>query len=111
MPGRRYERRRICCAPRGTARAAKPWLPLGAGVNTGTTFVGMVSRGSESEFTALGDPINIAAHVMAQAGTGEVLVTDAAVTAAGLEPGGLERRHLSLKGTEADVVVMTAGAR
>ena len=46
---------------------------------------------------------------MAQAGTGEVLVTDAAVTAAGLEPGGLERRHLSLKGTEADVVVMTAG--
>jgi len=94
----------------GHGPGRKPWLPLGAGVNTGTTFVGMVSRGSESEFTALGDPINVAAHVMAQAGTGEVLVTDAAVTAAGLDPGGLERRHLSLKGTDADVVVMTAGA-
>lgn len=88
---------------------SEPWLPLGAGVNTGTTFVGMVSRGSESEFTALGDPINIAAHVMAQAGTGELLVTDAAVIAAGLDSSGLERRHLSLKGTGADVVVMRAG--
>jgi adenylate cyclase len=95
----------------GHGPGSEPWLPLGAGVNTGTTFVGMVSRGRESEFTALGDPINVAAHVMAQAGTGEVLVTEAAVTAAGLEPGGLERRHLSLKGTEADVVVMTAGTR
>jgi adenylate cyclase len=95
----------------GHGPGGEPWLPLGAGVNTGTTFVGMVSRGSESEFTALGDPINVAAHVMAQAGTGEVLVTDAAVTAAGFEPDGLERRHLSLKGTEADVVVMTVGAR
>ena len=94
----------------GHSPGTEPWLPLGAGVNTGTAFVGMVSRGSESEFTALGDPINIAAHVMAQAGTGEVLVTEAAVTAAGLEPGELERRHLSLKGTEADVFVMTAGA-
>jgi hypothetical protein len=48
---------------------------------------------------------------MAQAGTGELLVTDAAVTAAGLDAGALERRHLSLKGTEADVVVMTADAQ
>ena len=109
MPRLRYERRRTCCVPRGTARA----VSRGSRSAPGSTPARPSSawfHGSESEFTALGDPINVAAHVMAQAGTGEVLVTDAAVTAAGLELGGLERRHLSLKGTEADVVVMTAGA-
>jgi adenylate cyclase len=90
----------------GHGAGGEPWLPLGAGVNTGTTFVGMVSRGRDSEFTALGDPINIAAHVVTQAGPGEILATDAAASAAGLQVGALERRHLSLKGAQTDVVVV-----
>ena len=90
----------------GHGEAGEPWLPLGAGVNTGISFVGMVSSGQASEFTAFGDPINVAAHVASQAGTGEVLVTEAAVTAAGLDVDGLEHRHLSLKGSQADVVVV-----
>jgi adenylate cyclase len=82
------------------------WLPLGAGVHTGTTFVGMVSNGASSEFTAFGDPINVAAHLAAQAGPGEVLVTEDAMTQSELGTEGLERRHLSLKGlaTEAFVI-------
>jgi adenylate cyclase len=83
-----------------------PWVPLGAGVNSGTAFVGMVSRGDASEFTAFGDSINVAAHVAAQAGPGEILVTDAAAAAARLEIDGLERRHLSLKGHPTDAVVL-----
>ena len=90
----------------GHGGVGEPWLPLGAGVNTGTTFVGMVSSGQASEFTAFGDPINVAAHVASQAGTGEILVTEAAATAAGLEVDAFERRHLSLKGSQADVVVL-----
>jgi adenylate cyclase len=87
-----------------------PWLPLGAGVHTGTTFVGMVSNGSTSEFTAFGDPINVAAHLAAQAGPGEILVTDVAMVQAGLDTDGLEARHLSLKGhaTEAFVVPLSS---
>jgi len=89
-----------------------PWLPLGAGVHSGTTFVGMVSSGSTSEFTAFGDPINIAAHLAAQAGPGEILVTDDAMAQAGLDTDGLEARHLSLKGhaTEAFVVPLSSTA-
>lgn len=49
----------------GHAEPDGPWLPLGAGVHTGTAFVGMVSSGSSSEFTAFGDVINVAAHVAA----------------------------------------------
>ncbi len=55
-----------------------PWVPLGAGVHTGTAFVGVVGSDSTSDFTALGDPVNIAAHLASQAAIGEVLVTDRA---------------------------------
>jgi adenylate cyclase len=90
----------------GHAEPDGPWLPLGAGVHTGTAFVGMVSNGASREFTAFGDVINVAAHVAAQAAPGEVLVTDDAAAAAGLPMRELERRHLSLKGHAADVVVV-----
>ena len=83
-----------------------PWLPLGAGVHTGVAFVGMVSRGTSSDFTAFGDPINVAAHVAAQAAPGEILITDTAAAAAGLATVGLERRRLSLKGHEENTVVL-----
>jgi adenylate cyclase len=86
-----------------------PWLPLGAGVHTGVAFVGMVSRGPSSDFTAFGDPINIAAHVASQAAPGEILITDA-TSVAGLATDGL-RRHLSLKGHSMDVVVRTVPRR
>jgi adenylate cyclase len=90
----------------GYGSSEGPWLPLGAGVHTGEAFVGWVSRGEASEFTALGDTINVAAHLAAQAGPGEVLVTEA--VRAALEADGLERRHLSLKGHEVEAFVLRA---
>ena len=84
------------------------WLPLGAGVHTGTAFVGMVKRGTSSDFTAFGDTINVTAHLAAQAAPGEILVTTEAAAAAGLDTGGLERRHLDLKGHPMDAVVVRA---
>jgi adenylate cyclase len=90
----------------GHGAAEGPWVPLGAGVHTGTAFVGIVESGGVADFTALGDPVNIAAHLASQAAIGEVLVTDAAAAAAGLPDAGLERRHLSLKGHPVDVLVV-----
>jgi len=81
-----------------------PWVQLGAGVHTGPAFVGYVSRGESSEFTALGDTINIAAHLAAQAGPGEILVTEPVGAAIGIQR--LEPRHLSLKGHEVDAFVL-----
>jgi adenylate cyclase len=85
-----------------------PWVPLGAGVHTGRAFVGIVSSGGTSDFTALGDPVNVAAHLASQAAIGEVLVTDASASAAAVELDGLERRHLSLKGHPVDAIVIHA---
>jgi adenylate cyclase len=83
-----------------------PWVPLGAGVHTGTAFVGIVSSGGASDFTALGDPMNLAAHLASHAAIGEILVSDVAAAAAGM-PEGLDRRHVSLKGHPVDARVLT----
>jgi adenylate cyclase len=90
----------------GHGDEAGPWLPLGAGVHTGTAFVGVVSSGATTEFTALGDAINVAAHLAAQAGPGEILVTAAAATAAEIDTASLDRRDLSLKGHQVEAFVV-----
>lgn len=88
-----------------------PWVPLGAGVHTGRAFVGVVGSGASTDFTALGDPVNIAAHLASQASIGEVLVTTGSAAAAQLPLDGLERRHVSLKGHPVDTVVVRPGER
>jgi adenylate cyclase len=82
-----------------------PWIPVGAGVHTGEAFVGSVGPGADvAELTAIGDAVNVAARLASVAAPGEVLVSDAAFAAAGLE-GEPERRQLSLKGVSATVPV------
>jgi adenylate cyclase len=83
-----------------------PWAPLGAGVHAGRAFVGIVGEGASSDFTALGDPVNIAAHLASQAAVGEILLTDPVASGAGLLDDGLERRHVLLKGHPIDALVL-----
>ncbi|MGE5226493.1 MAG: adenylate/guanylate cyclase domain-containing protein [Planctomycetaceae bacterium] len=83
-----------------------PWIPIGAGVHTGTAFVGMVGTHDAQDFTALGDPMNVAAHLTSQAAAGEILITGATADGASLETAALERRHLSLKGHPIDAFVL-----
>jgi len=75
-----------------------PWIPVGAGVHTGTAFVGKVGEQNVNDITVLGDAANVAARLASQAGPGEILVSQAAFTAARLEPSNLEQRRLELKG-------------
>lgn len=84
-----------------------PWIPLGAGVHTGRAFVGLVSRGVVYEFTTLGDVPNVAAHLAAQAGPGEILLTEDVAATYSSER--LERRNLSLKGHPVDARVLLLG--
>jgi adenylate cyclase len=76
-----------------------PWLPVGVGVHTGPAFVGVVgNEASTMDFTALGDNVNIAARLASEAGPGEILISEAACSAAHLQIENLERRQLELKG-------------
>jgi adenylate cyclase len=84
-----------------------PWVPLGAGVHTGMAFVGIVVTESSADFTALGDPVNLAAHLASEASAGEVLVTDETLAGAGLSRDGFARRSVSLKGVRLEASVLS----
>lgn len=91
---------------------AGPWLPVGAGVNTGRAWFGAVGEGDHTELTALGDMVNVTARLAAAASAGEVLVTVASAQAARLDPA-LPRRALELKGKQdpTEVVSLHVGPR
>lgn len=90
----------------GHADPGGPWLPVGAGVNSGRVWFGAIGDGEHVELTALGDRVNVTARLASAAGAGEILVTTEAASAAGLDPT-LEPRSLELKGkAEATDVVM-----
>lgn len=82
-----------------------PWIPLGAGVHTGVAFVGsVVSDEGASDITVLGDVPNTTARLAGSAAVGEILISDAAYLAAGLDLGELETRQLELKGKSDSVL-------
>jgi adenylate cyclase len=81
----------------------EPWIPLGAGVHTGMSFVGTVGEGDAIDFTAVGDTLNTAARLMAAAGPGEIVISAAAADSAALDTAGLEHRSLELRGREQTV--------
>jgi adenylate cyclase len=82
-----------------------PWVALGAGVHTASVWYGTVGHGSHREVTAVGDAMNVTARLASAAAAGEILVTTAAASAAGLDPA-LERRELQLKGRTAPIDVV-----
>jgi adenylate cyclase len=84
-----------------------PWIPVGAGVNTGIAYVGSIGEGPDTELTAMGDVVNTTARLASVAAAGEILVTAPAAKAARLS-NDLEHRLLPLKGKSdpTDVVVL-----
>ena len=76
----------------GTREGA--WLDLGVAVNAGVAYVGNVGD-AVVDFTALGDPVNVAARMQGHAAGGELLVS------AGIDSDlatGAPRRTLQLRG-------------
>ena len=96
--GRAVEAARGMLKATGHGDAAGPWAPLGIGVHTGVAYVGVVGD-AVTDFTALGDNVNITARLASAASGGEILVSEAASTLAGLD-GSLETRQLSLRGRQ-----------
>jgi adenylate cyclase len=109
--GQKHARRAIEAARQilgvtGHGGPEKPWIPLGAGVHTGTAFVGSV--GSDEgmvDITVLGDAANTAARLSTSARQGEILISEAATDAAVIQTDNLEKRALELKGKSKTVTV------
>jgi class 3 adenylate cyclase len=91
-----------------------PPLLMGIGVNTGTVVAGTVGGGGRLEYTVVGDAVNVAQRLQAEAAGGEVLASLATVEAA--QPSSSWRAEsvgaLSVKGrtTTVDTARILAGA-
>jgi adenylate cyclase len=109
-PAQAVEAARDLLRATGHADDGGPWVPVGAGVHTGTVWFGTIGDDRHLEVTALGDAMNTTARLAAVAGTGEVLVSWATASAAGLDMD-LERRRLELKGKAemTEVVTLSVG--
>jgi adenylate cyclase len=81
-------------------------VPIGVGVHAGRAYVGAIGRaGRLVTISALGDTVNVAARLAAAAGPGEMLVSDDACQAAGVDGTDHMQRELALKGRSAPVTV------
>jgi adenylate cyclase len=89
-------------------------LHVGAGIATGETFVGNVGEGAVTDYTVLGDTVNVAARLEAAAASGEILVTEETYSYVKAEFPNAPGRELDLKGksepVRARVIIVGAKA-
>ncbi len=77
-----------------------PLFRVGIGVHTGTAYVGTVAgaEGTVTDIAAIGHDVNITARLSSAADAGEVLISEAAYAASGLDFDRLQPRRVELKG-------------
>ncbi len=84
---------------RGMSRLAPgEHLHLGAGIASGDAFVGNVGAGAVTDYTVLGDTVNVAARLQGAAASGEILVTDETYAHVASQFPNAPSRELELKG-------------
>jgi adenylate cyclase len=104
--GRDYVRRTVRVAQTLAAQMAQQGIPVGIGVHAGVAYFGALGTAEGlTEFSAIGDEVNTAARLAAQAAAGEIIVSEQALRKAGIDGSGLEARSLALKGVSAPVAV------
>jgi adenylate cyclase len=82
-----------------------PWLAMGVGVYAGMAYVGNVGAEGVMDFTALGDPVNVAARLQAIAGPGEMIVGEGVYDGFSAWPQ-RERRNVDVRGHSQSVPVI-----
>ncbi len=80
----------------GYGSGEEPFVEMGIGLDIGEAFVGNIGQRALYDFTAVGDVVNTASRLQAQAGGGEIVLSDR--VARGLPNPVGARVELALKG-------------
>ena len=91
----------------GYGSGGEPWLPVGIGVHAGPAYVGKVGSGTVNDFTALGDTINVAARLQAEAVAGEIVISESVYQEVATRYPDLKQRTVTLRGKNEPVSIRT----
>ena len=89
----------------GVGVQQEPWLPLGIGIHAGPAYVGKIGTDRINDFTALGDTVNVAARLQAEATAGEIVLSEAVYEGVADRYPDLEQKTLTLRGKEEPISV------
>lgn len=76
---------------------------VGIGINTGEAALGVLGSSNPDDFTAIGEPVNVAARLQGLAAAGEILLTEEAYRQVASRFPNAARRVLELKGVSRPV--------
>jgi len=101
-----YVRRTIEVAQKLLRVMEKQNIPVGIGVHSGVAYFGAIGTAEGlTDISAKGEEVNMTARLASKAGRGEIIVSEPALKAAGIDGNELESRSLELKGISEPVTV------
>jgi adenylate cyclase len=104
--GPEYVARTISVAQKLLGAMERQKIPVGIGLHSGIAYFGaMGAADGLTEISAIGDEVNLAARLASKAAPGEIIVSEQALKAAGIDGNTLELRTLELKGIREPVNV------
>lgn len=104
--GQDYVAKTITAAQNIARLMQKQEIPVGIGVHAGVAYFGaMGSTEGLVDISAIGEEVNMAARLASKAGTGEIIVSEAALAGTTIDATMLEARRLELKGLSEPVSV------
>lgn len=87
------------------SRKGRPRLSMGIGISLGDVFAGNIGSDRRLEYTVIGDAVNTAARLCAEAGPGEILIAEPLFRELATPPPGENLEPLPLKGKAQAVAV------
>ena len=91
----------------GYGSETDPWLDVGVGVQAGLAYVGNLGADGIVDFTALGDPVNVAARLQGIAEAGQIVMGEDVYQEVREQLPSLPEQTLEVRGKEEPVAVRT----
>ncbi len=101
-----YMQRTIRVAQKLSKLMIQQKLPVGIGVHFGVAYFGVIGTPDGlTNFSAIGDEVNLGARLASKAAAGEIIISEQALKKANVDGSALEGRSLELKGISQPVDV------